>query len=219
MELYNLVLYLHILMLVFWVGTDLGVLVLAKYSQRSQYTMDQRALLLEVAMLLDIAPRICMVLSLPSGVWLASQAGYLDIAPGIVAGIFLFSFFWLALVIGGIVTADKPVGRRLKIVERVVLFGLGLVLLATGVVLLQDGEAPAWLAGKIMAFGLVAAAAEAIDRSFKLGVVAFQEMIAEGTTAEREAIVNRSFDRTALWVYAVYALVIFIGFLGAAKPI
>ena len=218
MEIYDLVLFFHLLMLVFWVGTDLGVLVLAKFSQRPRHTMDQRALLLEVAMLLDIPPRICMVLALPSGAWVAATAGYVDISPGVMAGIFLFSLFWLGVVVCSIAKAETPAGASIKLVERVLLFALGLVMLATGITLLSSGAAPAWLAGKIIAFGLIAGSAEAIDRSFKPGVVAFKAMVAEGSTPEREEIMNRSFDRTAYWVYAVYTLVIFVRFMGTVKP-
>ena len=35
-------LYLHILLLVFWVGTDVGVFIAAKWSERVTLSMDTR---------------------------------------------------------------------------------------------------------------------------------------------------------------------------------
>ena len=50
MDWYAVLLFVHILSLVFWLGTDIGVFVLGKFAQNPIYAVEQRLLLLKVAL-------------------------------------------------------------------------------------------------------------------------------------------------------------------------
>ena len=50
-------LYLHILLLVFWVGTDVGVFIAAKWSEKTTLSMETRQTVLQLGMVLDRLPR------------------------------------------------------------------------------------------------------------------------------------------------------------------
>ena len=78
MDWYAVLLFVHILSLVFWLGTDIGVFVLGKFAQNPDYSVDQRLLLLKVALILDMFPRVFMVMSLPTGFQLATAIGESD---------------------------------------------------------------------------------------------------------------------------------------------
>ena len=46
-------LYLHILLLVFWVGTDVGVFIAARWSEQTTLSIETRQTVLQLGMVLD----------------------------------------------------------------------------------------------------------------------------------------------------------------------
>ena len=99
MDWYAVFLFLHILSLVFWLGTDIGVFVLGKFAQNPVYAVEQRLLLLKVALILDMFPRVFMVLSLPTGFHLATILGAIQTSPSLTAVVWGFSAIWLVVVL------------------------------------------------------------------------------------------------------------------------
>ena len=51
--IYSLMVLVHILLLVFWVGTDVGVFLAAKVSERTDLSIETRSTVLSVCMVLD----------------------------------------------------------------------------------------------------------------------------------------------------------------------
>ena len=60
MTLYDVILYIHLLGFVFWLGTDIGVFIGAKFTENAEYSVETRLTILKLAMILDIAPRVAM---------------------------------------------------------------------------------------------------------------------------------------------------------------
>ena len=50
--IYSLLVLVHILLLVFWVGTDVGVFLAAKVSERTDLSIETRSTILSVGMVL-----------------------------------------------------------------------------------------------------------------------------------------------------------------------
>lgn len=220
MWLHGVVIFIHIMLLVFWLGTDVGVFLLAKFAQKPIYSMEQRALCLKAAMLLDMPPRICMVLALPTGVWLAQDLNLLHLSPSAMIAVVVFSLLWLGVVVTGIAKQGSALGAQAKDVERILLYLLAITLLGLGISSFFPGlsfMAP-WLALKVIALGLIAAGSQMIDRRFTPGIIAFQTMMQNGSTPDQEAILGRSFDKTFFWVLFVYAMVVVAAFMGTVKP-
>ncbi|TDJ42011.1 MAG: hypothetical protein E2O50_06780, partial [Gammaproteobacteria bacterium] len=63
--------YLHILMFVFWVGTDMGVYLSCKKATDPKIPLDARFLLLHMALRIELLPRTMWKAALPLGVTLA----------------------------------------------------------------------------------------------------------------------------------------------------
>ena len=59
--------YLHILMFVFWVGTDMGVYLSCKKSTDPRLSIDARFLLLHMALRIELLPRTMWKAALPLG--------------------------------------------------------------------------------------------------------------------------------------------------------
>ena len=76
---YEAIKFIHVLVLVFWLGTDVGVLLLARKFRDASLSVETRLTLLHMAMVIDTLPRICFIVMLPVGVHLGNAAGLLDV--------------------------------------------------------------------------------------------------------------------------------------------
>ena len=77
---------------------------------------------------------------------------------------------------------------------------------------------PDWLATKALLFGLIFAAAIMIDVSFKPVGGQLGKLLAEGSSDETEIPLLRTMNRTRVWVWCVYGLLIVTSWLGLVKP-
>jgi hypothetical protein len=220
MDWYSILLFIHILSLVFWLGTDIGVFVLGKFAQNPTYTVDQRLLLLKVALILDMFPRVFMVLSLPTGFQLATSLGAIESHPILTAGVWVFSSFWLAVVLTGLLRHDQPAGQNAKKVEKVIHFVL-LAILGWAAISSLLGNGPittTWIAAKVLMYALLFVVMPLLEKSFMPAVLGFMSLETEGSSAELENQIRGGMDRTYVWVLAIYVIVLVTAFIGVAKP-
>jgi hypothetical protein len=70
--------FVHILLFVYWLGADLGVFVAAQAAKRSTLTYPQRSMALQLALKVDIAPRLSFALMFACGLELAAAQGLVE---------------------------------------------------------------------------------------------------------------------------------------------
>lgn len=212
--------FLHIMLLVFWLGTDVGVLVLARAARRSDLAFAQRAVLLQYAMLIDVLPRVCLTLAFAVGLHLAASMGLVSLPPTAFAAAWLVGLGWLGLLIALHRAEGTPRHARLAASNLALQAVLGAVVTTLGVASLAGGGPfpPGWLAWKVVLFGAIFLCSIMIDVEFRPMGPAFARLATEGSTPAIEAVIRRSIDRAIVWVLAIYALLSIIAFLGAVKP-
>ncbi len=221
MDWHNTLLFIHILLFVFWLGTDVGVFVLGKYAQNPAYSVDQRMMLLKPLTIIDMFPRICLPLMVPTGFQLATDLSLIDAPAGAALSVWIVGFVWLAIVVRGLGQEGTPLGVTIKRIEFaihciliVVLLGAGGVSLATGALFLAP-----WLAGKIIMFGLIMVSMILLERAFTPALHGYAQLQETGSTPDLEAGIRSSMDRTYIWVLAIYLAVAISAFLGTTKPL
>ena len=165
---YEVIKFIHVLLLVFWLGTDVGVLLLARRFRDASLSVETRLTLLHMAMVIDTLPRICFIVMLPVGVHLANAAGLLNVEmPGLV-GLWLLAAVLLTVNMSAAKHIGTPLGARLQRLNWTGLGIAGLLLIATGLASLVNGTPymVSWLAAKIVIYGLVYWFAIGIDWMF-----------------------------------------------------
>jgi len=220
MDWITLLLFIHLLSLVFWLGTDIGVFVLGKFAQNSTYTVDQRLLLLKVALILDVFPRICMVVIVPTGYQLAVSIGAISPGQYVSAAVWLFSVIWLAIVVTGMAHGEKPLGLRAKAIQKWIHYFLLILGLWAGLGSLYSG-APIgmhWLAVKVLFYVLIIVFVLFLERVFNPVAEAFMKLAIEGSSPDLESKIRNGMDRTYVWVLAIYACVVFSAYFGISQP-
>lgn len=59
--------FVHVMLLVYWLGADLGVFLLAKAAKRTELSFAERAFALRMAVSIDLVPRLCFTSCSRSG--------------------------------------------------------------------------------------------------------------------------------------------------------
>ncbi len=213
--------YLHILILVFWLGTDLGVMLGATKSKDATLSLESRMVALQLALKLDVIPRIMAALALPIGMLVARHLGLVQIDNFGMALMWLVALGWISINLAAGANHDKPIGRTLQKIQWVYLVILGGALLGTAI-WSWTGSGPLganWLALKVALYGVICWLAIGIDWAFGPGVVAFAKITADGSAPELERAYSASVDNSVRFVLGLYLCLLIIGWLGVAKPL
>lgn len=210
-------LYLHILLLVFWVGTDVGVFIAARWSERTTLSIETRQTVLQLGMVLDRLPRSALTLIIPSGCQLAVSAGWLALSGTVLGSMWLAAGVWLLILWRGFLSADPQVQEQSAKINWVLNLVLALVVSSTGVYLFTQTDTPDWLALKVLAVGAIFCAGVLLDLLFKPAVDLF---IALGATPD-DVNLNAAYTRALSPVYkavlAIYAFALIAAGLGVFK--
>jgi hypothetical protein len=206
---------------VFWLGTDLGVMLGARKSKDASLSLESRMVALQLALKLDVIPRIMAALALPIGMLLARHLGLVQIDNLGMALMWLVALGWIAINLAAGATHDQPIGRTLQKIQWVYLVILGGALLGTAV-WSWAGSGPFganWLALKVALYGVICWLAIGIDWAFGPGVIAFAKITADGSAPELEQAYSASVDNSVRFVLGLYLCLLLIGWLGVAKPL
>ncbi len=218
---YPTLVYLHLLLFVLWLGADVGVFLLGQhFRKRHVYTLDQRIALLKLLVIVDLTPRTAWALMVPLSLTVSALGGWWEVPALLVWGSWIVAAFWLWLVFDAHAHDMTPRAARDRRWEGWLRYLLcaGYLWLGAQSVLTGFPIAPGWLAWKALLFGLIFAAAIMIDVSFKPVGAQLGRLLAEGSSDETEIPLLRTMNRTRLWVWCVYALLVATSWLGVVNP-
>lgn len=215
--------YLHILMFVFWVGTDMGVFISCKKATDPKLPIDARFMLLHMALRIELLPRTMWKAALPLGVMLAYELDLIDLSVPALVAIWAFSIAWWVLSVYSAWHYDKPVGHRLGKYNNIVTGVVGATLIALAVSS-YVGNGPfaadaTWLHWKIAIYGLINLMIVAMLFVFDPMGVEFGKLAVEGSTPETEANITGIMNRAAVTIWSTYVLIFVVGFIATTKII
>lgn len=216
---YEIIKFAHVLLLVFWLGTDVGVLLLSKKFRDASLSVETRVTLLHMAMIIDSLPRICFIAMLPVGLHLANAAGLTQLDAMTMTGFWLLAAVLLTINMTAAKNMGTPLGTQLQRLNWLGLGVTGLALIGTGAFSMLNGHpvAPSWLAAKLVVYGLVYWFAVGIDWLFLPMGRLVKELQEKGSSEALERDITATVDG-AMWpVVIVYAGVLAAAFIGVAK--
>ncbi|MDX2224318.1 MAG: hypothetical protein SFV21_16325 [Rhodospirillaceae bacterium] len=212
--------YVHVMLLVFWLGADIGVFISANVAKTTKYQVETRAALLSVGGIVDLFPRYCFALIFPSGLALTDALGLYAVPLWAMLLAWAAGAAWVAAIW---LAHCNPSAGWIRPYMKLQFWGeavAGTMLVTAALVSFTTGEpvAEKWLAAKILLLGcmfFVAMALEVVSRPFG---VAFGEIKAQGSTPEREARARAAMNNTLAVVGLIYAILFVVAFIGKAKP-
>jgi len=211
--------FLHICMFVFWLGTDMGVMLCSKKSTDPNLGVEARFQMLEMALKIEILPRVMWVMALPLGVHLSKSLGYIEPSILTLSLMWVFVLMWLVINVGGAANLDKPWGQQLSKINRVVVasLGVGLIIVAASSFMGYGPYEPNSIALKVGLYGLINLTILGIEIAFFPLGMAFERLATEGSSPELESSITNGMKTTLLWVHATYIMIFIVAFIGVTK--
>jgi hypothetical protein len=207
------------MLLVFWLGTDLGVFLAAKRSERSDLSVETRSALLGLGMVLDRLPRSCLTLIVPSGLQMAINLGLVTVNSWVPLGFWLIAALWLIVLWTGFLNPGSRFEKPSMLINFALNALMALILTPLGIYLLINGSIADWLSIKILIIGAIFCTGVVLDILFKPAIEAFTVILTEGASTERDAAYARAIRPVYGAVLMIYALVAIAAYLGIAKPL
>jgi|TARA_B100001105_G_C22295772_1_gene401571 hypothetical protein len=206
-------------MFVFWLGTDMGVMLCSKKSIDSTLSIETRFQLLEMALKIELLPRVMWVMALPFGVHLSKSLGYIDPSVITVALMWVFVIAWLIINVGGAANLDKPWGQQLSKLNRFITasLGVGLIIVAISSFMGFGPYEANSIALKVGLYGLVNITILGIEIAFFPLGASFERLATEGSSPELEQSISSGMGTTLMWVHITYIMIFVVAFIGVTK--
>ena len=221
-DIYQLLVFVHLLLFVLWLGADVGVFLLGQhFRKRTEYSLDQRIALLKLLVLVDMTPRSAWALMVPLSLSVVDTGGWWDVPDWLLLAAWAIGAFWLWLVWDAHWHDQTPRAARNRAIEGWLRWIVGGFYLWLGgqSMLLDAPLAPDWLALKALAFGAIFVAAIMIDVTFKPVGAQLGAVLEKGSSDETEIPLLKTMNRTRIWVWIVYLLLVLTAYLGNVKPL
>ena len=211
--------FLHICMFVFWLGTDMGVMLCSKKSTDPNLGVEARFQMLEMALKIEILPRVMWVMALPLGVHLSKSLGYIEPSVLTLTLMWVFVLMWLVINVGGAANLEKPWGQQLSKINRIVVasLGVGLIIVAASSFMGYGPYEPNSIALKVGLYGLINLTILGIEIAFFPLGMAFERLATEGSSPELESSITNGMKTTLLWVHTTYIMIFIVAFIGVTK--
>ena len=212
--------YIHILLFVFWLGTDVGVFTAAIFLKNPAQSYDTRLRLVKLLSLVDIFPRLCFALIFPVGLQLTRGLEIYPISDTLLATAWAIGLGWCVYIFFLMRNEGNPLGRLLSRIQVAFEAVMGLLFIGIGGQALIAGEPalPGWYAAKLLLFGCVFLLAILLHILFLPFEKPFVEIGTHGSTPEREAAISGTINRALVAVLVLYFCIATIAFLGTVKP-
>jgi hypothetical protein len=222
---FSILILIHLLLLTFWLGGDLGTYYSSKQVQKKELSVDARRISLKIMAFCDMGPRLCMPLFLASGTLLIVADPLGEDLKWAAIPVVLFVAGWVALVlIEHNVVGDKPLKRISLKLDYAARFAVIIGTIGAGLFTMVVDEPfgvqtnPKWLGLKVLLYGLTVLSGVLIRISLKPFPEGFKSLVIDGSSEAAEKAIGGSMARATPYVYVIWVLVITIAWLGIAKP-
>jgi hypothetical protein len=226
--MYGILVALHVLLTVSWLGVDAGVFIGSHMIRHRAYDPGARYLVSRLMGYLDLSPRLSVPLMFAVGLHLSVLGSFASIPLQVVWLTWILAIAWCAAIVNAFVLQQRlegehvmsdAQGRWLKAYRRVDLWARWAWTVAIAAALLGSVFDPTWLNVKVALFGviiLVGNVLRLLPGTSSMALMA--EIHRQGSTPEREAALYRRLSLTYPLILLIYACVVASLFVGVLKP-
>jgi hypothetical protein len=207
---------LHLLLWVYWLGADVGTYYASRFVADGQLTTAARATAAKIMLGVDLAPRVCMPLTLASGVQLAVMGGTLSLPASALWGCWLLCGLWLLVALWLHHQGGHPSAAQVASWDFVFRACMVLLLGAAALWMLWGPHTtvPAWLALKLLCFATTVVCGLAIRLQLKPFGPAFAALMRDGGSAPVNLQISSAINRCKPFVWMIWALLLVCAALG-----
>jgi len=216
---HTMVLFLHQLLLVYWLGPDVAVFLWSRRVVNAELTVEQRIVAGKMMAMIDIVPRVCLSLFL-------TVAGILSDTYGLphpwwqMAGIVLLGPVWLTVVLLSYLNRGSDfgelVGRFDNWLRGLLVIGIP-ISVAWSVLTDRLADSP-WIAGKLMILAIVILLGLIMRLRFRGFFDGLEKLESDGQSEAVDAMMAASLKRARPFGHAIWLLLLWASLLGIVKP-
>lgn len=215
--------WLHILAMVYWLGGEWGVFQTSYKVVNPKLSYEERMRHMDTAYRIDIMARTGIISLLPLGLHMGNIYGIQPLGGGWLTTMWIIYAAWFVLTWAAFAKRNKPISGVLYKIEDWTRYILIPLLIGSGIASLlgygpfsaEEGER--WYSAKVLTFGL----ALIIGVILRLVMHEWQDkfkILAVGPNAEIEAKLATSISIGRSVAYLYWILIAGTAFLGAVKP-
>ena len=218
---YDILIYVHTLLFVYWLGGDLGVYMSAKYVADRNLSLDERFRCMDVLFKCDMGPRTALIGLLPVGFQMSWELGLSPIGGIYLLAIWIVCLVWLAANWWMFFNDRHPMTNKLRGVDMMIRYAVVAIMGIMGLVSLIN-ESPIsdkWLAAKIFLFAGAVSLGIYLRGEIKNWIIGFPMVRAGGEEADKgNDIIAAALAHSKVAALSLWFLVALIAFLGKVKP-
>jgi hypothetical protein len=211
-------LLLHLLILVYWLGGDIGAFHSAGFVIDTKRSVPERMLALTILNNVDMAPGTALMMALPTGLTLACAQGWIALPAAALLAAWIFFLAWLGLF--WTMHVKHLTGGALSRIDVALRWAALAALTLAGI---------SGLAGMIRLPLFIALKLLVLAACFGLGLVvrhqlipmfpAVRTMLATGATPATDAVVADVLARAKIPVLTIWVLLLIAAWLGISHPL
>ena len=200
--MYTVLLYIHVLALVYWLGGDLGTYLSSRHVLNRDLAVESRQTAFKILMECDMGPRLAMPIILGTGCHLAA----LRWPTLIPAETVLIGWGTVGVWLGLILAIHSNLGHRMPALAQWDLrlrFALVFTLLGTAALGFSKGL-PDWIAIKIGIFAVLVGCGIAVRFGLKPFALAYTQMINDGASEAGDSAMIQHMGMVRRYVWAIW---------------
>ncbi|EZP80568.1 hypothetical protein [Novosphingobium resinovorum] len=215
----SLLVLLHVLIPVYWLGGDLGAFYGSTFMVDPKRSVAERMMALKILNNIDMAPRTALIMAFPTGFTLVWQRGWVEIADAWVIAAWVVGLAWLALA-WIVHLKHGPAGATYKKLDLAIRYVVVFALWAAAMLALsKEIELPLFIALKCLVLGSCVALGLLVRRQLVPLFGAIVQMRDHGPTPESDRVIAQVNGRARISVITIWVLVLTASFLGIATPV
>jgi hypothetical protein len=215
----SLLTLLHLLVLVYWLGGDLGAFYGSSFLTDPQRSVPERLMALKILNNVDMAPRTALILAFPTGVTLAWAKGWLAVAPLFLVVAWAAFLAWLALA-WAVHLKHGPSGQTLKRADLALRYLIIVALVAASVAAMSGAVAvPVFIVVKMLILAVCFALGLVVRRQLVPIFPAVVQMRESGPTPGSDRVIADVISRTRPTVILLWLMILIAAYLGIATPV
>jgi hypothetical protein len=216
---YTLVLFLHQVLFVFWLGPDIGVYMWSTKATNPEVTPAQRVAAGRMMRSIEIIPRACMSLMLTVGGVLTEMMG-LEHPWWQMVGIWLLGPVWLTLTLLVYFREESDQGAQLDKLDSLFRWVVIITVLASVVysVATERLAGAPWVTGKLLIFAAVVFFGLMMRKRLAPFARGIDQLEAEGPSPALDQTLASSVARARIFMFAAWIALAIAAGLGLVQP-
>lgn len=220
MEHHDILRWLHVLAMTYWLGGEWGVFNASRQLAKPEISLDERRRHMETAYRIDILARTGIILLLPLGLHMGHDLGVQPLGGPWLTGMWIVFAAWISLTWAAFFKRDTDIGLKLTKIDESIRYVVIPLLLYFGIKSLVTGGPllAKWYAAKVTIYACLLIIGLILRVIMRRWVLVFRRIAAEGPTPDLQGQLSRSLRLGMNLAYIYWIGIASVAFLGVVKP-